>query len=77
MRYFGAFDAKPGLARVEALVVLADQAGPAGVEEDDITLWISMPCFLAASSISLNVKAVPSFTTSVPKKRPCRAARRA
>ena len=35
---FGAFDAEAGFAGVEALVVLADQAGPAGVEEHDVAL---------------------------------------
>src|SRR6185436_19374733 len=32
------FDAKAGLTRVETLVVIADQAGPTGMKEHDVTL---------------------------------------
>ena len=35
---FGAFDAEAGFAGVKALVVLADQAGPAGMEQHDVAL---------------------------------------
>ena len=56
------FDAEAGFAGAKALVVLADQADQP-VERYDVALTVSTPCFLATSSISLVLKAVPSLTT--------------
>ena len=62
-----AFDAEAWFTRVVTLVVLADQAYPAGVEYDDVALTNFDALLLRDLLISLTLKAVPSLTTSVPR----------